>query len=202
MTDGDETRAAGSGEGAEGGADGGSGEQAARSWKSVDHHAQRDNLGDRFARGGPADFLYGAVVSGFMLAVSSTHDASSDFVMLAVAGVLVGYWAAHVYVSAIGGRFRDTDHTITERLRLASSDEVWVLIGGVPALGVFLVGRVFGLDVVDAALIALWFTVLMLAVVGHLAAHRAGVRGWALTVETVVAGAFGLLIIGLKTLLH
>ena len=200
MTDGDETRAAGSDGGAEGGA--GEGEQAARSWKHVDHHAQRDSLSDRFARGGPADFLYGAVVSGFMLAVSSTHDASSDFVMLAVAGVLVGYWAAHVYVSAIGGRFRDAEHTITERLRLASSDEVWVLIGGVPALGVFLVGRVLGLDVVDAALIALWFTVLMLAVVGHLAAHRAGVRGWALTAETGVAGAVGLLIIGLKTLLH
>lgn len=197
MTDGDE---AGTGGPDEGHVEGGGG--AARSWKSVDHHAQRDALSDRFARGGPADFLYGAVVSGFMLAVSSTHDASSDFVILAVAGVLVGYWAAHVYVSAIGGRFRDSDHTIAERLRLASSEEVWVLIGGVPALAVFLVGRVFGLGVTDSALIALWFTVLMLGVVGHLAAHRAGVRGWALTVETVVAGAFGLLIIGLKTLLH
>ncbi|GAA3225056.1 hypothetical protein ACFP63_07095 [Oerskovia jenensis] len=197
MTDGDEAGTGGPGEGHVEGDD-----SAARSWKSVDHHAQRDALSDRFARGGPADFLYGAVVSGFMLAVASTHDASSDFVILAVAGVLVGYWAAHVYVSAIGGRFRDSDHTIAERLRLASSEEVWVLIGGVPALAVFLVGRVFGLGVTDSALIALWFTVLMLGVVGHLAAHRAGVRGWALTVETVVAGAFGLLIIGLKTLLH
>ncbi len=197
MTDGDEAGTGGPGEGHVEGDD-----SAERSWKSVDHHAQRDALSDRFARGGPADFLYGAVVSGFMLAVASTHDASSDFVILAVAGVLVGYWAAHVYVSAIGGRFRDSDHTIAERLRLASSEEVWVLIGGVPALAVFLVGRVFGLGVTDSALIALWFTVLMLGVVGHLAAHRAGVRGWALTVETVVAGAFGLLIIGLKTLLH
>ena len=101
-------------------------------------------------------------------------------------------------MSAIGGRFRDSDHTITERLRLATSEEVWVLIGGVPALAVFLVGRVLGLGVTDSAL----FTVLMLGVVGHLAAHRAGVRGWALTAETVVAGAFGLVIIGLKTLLH
>jgi len=197
MTDGDEASSGGPDE-----VPGETDHGAARSWKSVDHHAQRDALSDRFARGGPADFLYGAVVSGFMLAVSSTHSASGDFVVLAVAGVLVGYWAAHVYVSAIGGRFRDSDHTITERLRLASSEEVWVLIGGVPALAVFLVGRVLGLGVTDSALIALWFTVLMLGVVGHLAAHRAGVRGWALTVETVVAAAFGLLIIGLKTLLH
>ncbi|MFF3064872.1 hypothetical protein ACFVQ3_09955 [Oerskovia sp. NPDC057915] len=194
MTDGDEA--------ATGGPDEGRVEGAQHSWKGADHHAQRDALSDRFARGGPADFLYGAVVSGFMLAVSSTHDASSDFVILAVAGVLVGYWAAHVYVSAIGGRFRDSDHTITERLRLATSEEVWVLIGGVPALAVFLVGRLFGLGVTDSALIALWFTVLMLGVVGHLAAHRAGVRGWALTAETAVAAAFGLVIIGLKTLLH
>ncbi|WP_227748033.1 hypothetical protein [Oerskovia douganii] len=197
MTDGDEAGTEAPDEGRGSDADGSAG-----SWRSVDHHAQRDALSDRFARGGPADFLYGAVVSGFMLAVSSTHDASGDFVILAVAGVLVGYWAAHVYVSAIGGRFRDSDHTITERLRLATSEEVWVLIGGVPALAVFLVGRVLGLGVTDSALIALWFTVLMLGVVGHLAAHRAGVRGWALTAETVVAGAFGLVIIGLKTLLH
>ncbi|RXR27097.1 hypothetical protein EQW78_01835 [Oerskovia turbata] len=197
MTDGDEARASDPDEGRVEG-----GESTARSWKNVDHHAQRDAMSDRFARGGPADFLYGAVVSGFMLAVSSTHSASDDFVILAVAGVLVGYWAAHVYVSAIGGRFRDSDHTIAERLRLAASEEVWVLIGGVPALAVFLVGRVFGLGVTDSALIALWFTVLMLGVVGHLAAHRAGVRGWALTVETAVAAGFGLLIIGLKTLLH
>ncbi|MFD6165180.1 hypothetical protein ACFWFR_08315 [Oerskovia sp. NPDC060287] len=202
MTDGDETRAAGSGEGAEGSAHGGEGEPAARSWKNVDHHAQRDSLSDRFARGGPADFLYGAVVAGFMLAVSSTHDASSEFVVAAVAGVLIVYWAAHVYVSALGGRFRDTEHSVAERLRLASSEEVWVLLGGVPALAVYLVGRLFGLDVPGAALLALWFTVIMLAVLGHLAAHRAGVRGWALTVETVIAGAFGLLIIGLKSLLH
>lgn len=189
--------------GADGGAGGGQeGAGAARSWKDVDHHAQRDSLSDRFARGGPADFLYGAVVAGFMLAVSSTHDASSEFVVVAVAGVLIVYWAAHVYVSAVGGRFRDTEHTVSERLRLATSEEVWVLLGGIPALAVYLVGRLFGADVPGAALLALWFTVLMLAVLGHLAAHRAGVRGWALTVETVIAGAFGLLIIGLKSLLH
>jgi hypothetical protein len=170
--------------------------------KGVDHHAQRDAWSERFSRGGPADFLYGAIVAGFMLAVSSTHDASSDFVVLAVAGVLIIYWAAHVYVSALGGRFRDADHSIIQRLRLASSEEVWVLIGGVPALVVFLVGRVLRLGVADSALVALWFTVLMLGVVGHLASHRAGVRGWALTLETVIAGAFGLLIIGLKSLLH
>ncbi|MBD7952017.1 MULTISPECIES: hypothetical protein [Oerskovia] len=195
MTDGDE---AGTGGPDEERVEGG----AARSWKSVDHHAQRDAWSERFSRGGPADFLYGAIVAGFMLAVSSTHDASSDFVVLAVAGVLIIYWAAHVYVSALGGRFRDADHSIIQRLRLASSEEVWVLIGGVPALVVFLVGRVLRLGVADSALVALWFTVLMLGVVGHLASHRAGVRGWALTLETVIAGAFGLLIIGLKSLLH
>ncbi|MDF2846911.1 MAG: hypothetical protein K0R97_893 [Oerskovia sp.] len=195
MTDGDEA-----GTGDEGRVEGG--DSAARSWKGVDHHAQRDAWSERFSRGGPADFLYGAIVAGFMLAVSSTHDASSDFVVLAVAGVLIIYWAAHVYVSALGGRFRDADHSIIQRLRLASSEEVWVLIGGVPALVVFLVGRVLRLGVADSALVALWFTVLMLGVVGHLASHRAGVRGWALTLETVIAGAFGLLIIGLKSLLH
>ncbi|MEK8227429.1 hypothetical protein NKG05_16980 [Oerskovia sp. M15] len=51
------------------------------------------------------------MVAGFMLAVSSTHDASSEFVVVAVAGVLVVYWAAHVYVSALG----DGSGTLTTR---------------------------------------------------------------------------------------
>jgi hypothetical protein len=199
MGDGDEAGTGGSGNH---GADDDRATESRRGDHAADHHARRDSLSDRFARGGPADFLYGAVVSGFMLAVSSTHGASSEFVVVAVAGVLIVYWAAHVYVSALGGRFRDTEHTVAERLRLASSEEVWVLLGGVPALAVYLVGRLFGADVSGAALIALWFTVLMLGVLGHLAAHRAGARGWALAVETVIAGAFGLLIIGLKSLLH
>ena len=81
MTDGDETRPVGP--------EGSGEDRAGSSWKNVDHHAQRDAWSDRFASGGPADFLYGAIVAGFMLAVSSTHDASSEFVVLAVAGVLI-----------------------------------------------------------------------------------------------------------------
>ncbi|MEK8227430.1 hypothetical protein NKG05_16985 [Oerskovia sp. M15] len=69
------------------------------------------------------------------------------------------------------------------------------------ALAVYLVGRVLGLGVSAAALLALWFTVLMLAVLGHLAAHRAGC-GLGVDGRDRDRGAFGLLIIGLKSLLH
>ena len=41
----------------------------------------------------------------------------------------------------------------------------------------------------------------MLAGVAAFAAHRAGVRGAALLGETALAGAFGLLVIGLKLIL-
>ncbi len=49
------------------------------------------------------DFLYGALVSGSILAVSSAHAEDSRSVLLATGLVNLTYWLAHVYVDAVGG---------------------------------------------------------------------------------------------------
>jgi hypothetical protein len=59
-----------------------------------------------------------------------------------------------------------------------------------------------GLDVSGAAWLALWFTVAMLAGAGAYAAALAGARGSQLLIETLVAGSFGLIVIGVKYALH
>jgi hypothetical protein len=76
------------------------------------------------------------------------------------------------------------------------------LIGSLPPIIVFLMGRLMGLDVGGAAWLALWFAVAMLAGAGAYAAALAGARGSQLLIETLVAGSFGLIVIGVKYALH
>lgn len=164
---------------------------------NVEH--QRFTRIDLFMRHkGPAEILYGALVSSVVLAATSAGAESGDIVILATALVSVTYWLAHVYADAVGGRFDDPEHSAGHRLRHALRNNTGVLLGSFPVLLVFGVGRLAGMDVYRAAFLALWFTVAMLAAVAALAAHRAGVRGRALIGEVVLAAAFGLLVIALK----
>ena len=150
---------------------------------------------------GPAEMLYGALVSSVVLAATSAGAQTGELVALATALVSVTYWLAHVYADAIGGRFEDTDHSTHHRLRHALKNNTGVLLGSLPVLVVFLIGRLIGLDVQDSAFLSLWFTVAMLAAVAAFAAHRAGVRGAALLGETALAAGFGMLVIVLKLIL-
>jgi hypothetical protein len=149
-----------------------------------------------------SELLYGAVVSASILAISSLHGPTSDRVAFASLGVCVTYWLAHVYVDAIGGRFRDPEHTSHARLRRALFGNTEILVGSLPPIIVFLLGQVLGLGISGSAWLALWFTVAMLTGTAAYAAHLAGVRGLDLAVETLAAGALGVLVIGLKYILH
>ena len=148
------------------------------------------------------EFLYGALVSGSILAVSSAKSEDGKSVLLATGLVNITYWLAHVYVDAVGGRFHDHEHSTGHRLAHALQNSTGVLLGSLPTMVVFAVSRLFGFDVSTAAWIALWFTVALLGYAGGLAAHRAGARRWPLVGETAIALAFGMAVILLKIVLH
>jgi hypothetical protein len=171
-----------------------------------DERAARPPVADRAHRilraHNAPDLLYGAVVAGSVLAISSAHAPDSTRVAIATIGVVAIYWLAHVYVDAVGNRFGDPEHSIHARLVDSMRDSVEVLIGSVPPVAVFLVAKLFGADTSTAAWIALWFTVVLLIVAGAGAAYLAGARGWPLILESAIAGGFGMLVIGLKYLLH
>jgi hypothetical protein len=150
----------------------------------------------------PAGLLYGAIVSAAVLATVSAHTERHVYVGVATSLVLLVYWMAHVYIhtlsSQLGG---DTRHFLL-RLRTSSAHETSVLKGGVPAILVYVVADALGADVDSAAAVAVYFTVLLLAGVGYLGAHQAGIRGRAVLVEIAGAASFGVLIVAAKTLLH
>jgi hypothetical protein len=150
----------------------------------------------------PAGLLYGAVVSAAVLATVSAHADGSTFVAAATAVVLVIYWLSHVYTETLSLQFAGDQRRFRRRLRAAGVHESSVLKGGVPAITVYVAMIAAGADIGTAAAAAVYFTVGLLAGVGYLGAHRAGVSGRALLLEVAGAASFGVLIVAAKTLLH
>ena len=148
------------------------------------------------------DLLYGAIVAGSVLAVASVHVESGTHVAVAASVVTIIYWLAHVYVEAVGNRYRDRERTIHARFVDAMRESIEVLFGAVAPIAVFVLARLLTHDVEAAATIALWVTVVMLVAAGAASAYLAGVRGWRLVLEAAVGGSFGVLVILLKYLLH
>lgn len=150
----------------------------------------------------PAGLLYGAIVSAAVLATVSAHAEGSTFVGVATALVLVVYWMSHVYIETLSRQFDGDRRQFLPRLRAASAHESSVLKGGLPAILVYVGASLAGAGISSAAATAVYFTVVLLAGVGYLGAHQAGVRGGALLLEVAGAASFGVLIVGAKTLLH
>jgi CRISPR/Cas system-associated exonuclease Cas4 (RecB family) len=163
---------------------------------------RRAAVEERLARADPGGLLYGGIVTAAVLAAVSAKSHDTARVAVAVGGVLLVYYLAHVYVETQAMQFAGDDRLLHLRVVAAAREEVSVLQGGVPAIVVYVVGYLLGLGSTNAALVALWFSVGFLLVIGYLGAHRAGLTGWRLAVESGAAGAFGLLAVFGKLLLH
>jgi hypothetical protein len=155
------------------------------------------------ASSNPEAMLEGAVVSAAVLAVVGEHEAPVYEVVLGAFGVLVIYWATHAYADALSQELQNRGRRLARQMWASARDEVAVVRGGLPALAVFgVAGSFLGETFAVAVNIALWFSVWLLATVGHLAGYRAGVTGWRLTAQTLLAGAGGAVMVLLKSLLH
>ena len=149
----------------------------------------------------PAELLYGAIVSAAVL-TTATHVEGSQRVAVITLVVLVIYWCGHVYVHAVSRQFEGDDRRLGSRLRVATAHEIGVLLGGLPAIVVYVVAAAVGASTNTAATVAVYFSVVLLGGVGYLGARRSGLGGRALMLETAGAATFGVLIVALKTLLH
>jgi hypothetical protein len=168
----------------------------------VSQSSQRVRAASWLAHTDPAGLLYGAIVSAAVLATVSAHAEGSEFVALATAVVLVVYWMAHVYIDALSRQFDGDSRHFLHRLRSSSVHETSVLKGGLPAIVVYVGASVAGVDIASAAAAAVYFSVVLLAAVGYLGAHQAGLKGRAVLLEVAGAASFGLLIVVAKALLH
>ena len=145
-----------------------------------------------------AGLLYGALVSGAVIAVASSVTDSAVTIVLAVVQVLLVYWAAHVYTRVLADRLADPSSSFAARAREAFGHELAVLLGGLPALAAFVVAAGLGMDTSDAADVAMVVTVLLFASAGYAIGRQAGARRWALAGEVATASVLGVVVVALK----
>ena len=146
--------------------------------------------------------LYGAVVTGAIMALASGSEDDAVTVGRSVLEVLLVFWAAHVYTRVIADRLLEPGAPFGHRLREALHHELAVLEGGVPALVAFAIATFAGASTNTASNVALDVTVVMLGSAGYVIGRDSGATGRALVLEVAAAAGLGLLVIALKVAVH
>jgi hypothetical protein len=147
-----------------------------------------------------ASYLYGLIVSGAVLATASEAYRISR-VILALLATLVIYWASETYVHWIAAREHLQRNLTPQERRLLVLDG-WPLVTAcaVPAI-VLTVEALLRVEDARAVDIALAVNALLLLVVGYQMSRQSALAGWRLWVSTAMAGALGVAIIVVKTLM-
>jgi hypothetical protein len=144
--------------------------------------------------------IYGVIVSAAVMAAS--HENSAGAVTVAVLVTLVIYWGAERYARLVAARIhgghRPTRHEV--RLQLTSGWEM-VSASVLPLLVLITFYRLgAGLDV--AILCALICSTVLLCLAGWQMGRHGQLTALERVTSAAVAGAFGLVMVALKTLLH
>ena len=162
----------------------------------------RHRAAEGLARRDPGGILYGAVITAGSLAAVSANISHVQRVALSVLAVVVVYWLAHVYTESQEMLFEGDHRPLFRRTPHAAAKEVFILAGAVPAIADYLLLDLAGLSATAAAYWALWFSVGFLSVIGYLGAHRAGIGGWRLVLESAGAASLGVLAVLGKLFIH
>ena len=166
------------------------------------NESHRSRAADTLARRDPGSILYGAVITAASLAAVSANISHVHRVALSVGAVVFVYWLAHVYTETQEMLFEGDRRPLHRRTPHAAAKEVFILVGAVPAVVVYILLDLLGMSASGAAYWALWFSVGFLAVIGYLGAHRADIRGWRLVLESAGAASLGVLAVLGKLFLH
>jgi hypothetical protein len=141
--------------------------------------------------------IYGTIVASAVLAAGGSHLRTVPLGVAVLVTLLV-YWAAEGYAELLGehahsGRLPSWSHV---RASLAG---IWPMVTAsyVP-LASLLVARVLGADTQTAATVALVVAIALLLVHGWVSGRASQLRGLRLLAVTLIAGAFGVMMILLK----
>lgn len=154
--------------------------------------------------------IYGTIICASILGAASP-DTPSLKVAISVLVTLLVYWLAERYSEVLGlasspdhaGPYEQKTHRITAPHVRHVMRSGWAMIqASVTPLVVLFAGRLFGADNETAVNIALGYTVLLLALLGWLAATRAGLNGWPRAMAAGFSILLGLLVVALKAGLH
>jgi hypothetical protein len=146
--------------------------------------------------------IYGAITVGALLAAESAQRETYGATVAAVAVATILYWLAHAYAEVVSWRVRESRRLTMGGLRRALLNEAPIMVGGVIPLLAVLVEWVAGASLDTAVVAALWADVVTIVVAEVIVAVRANLTGRELIVQSLVGALLGLLIIGLRLVLH
>jgi hypothetical protein len=151
------------------------------------------------SRGSTAAGICGLIVTASVLAASARSKSVAAVVADVVVAVLV-YWAADAYAEALAGHMHETQRFSIALVR-ESFDERWRLVrASYTPLVVMVAFRLFGSSISSAVLAGLLCATALLAALGWHARPDAPLRSR--VGASIVTGAFGLVTVALKLLLH
>lgn len=154
--------------------------------------------------------IYGTIICASILG-SASPDTNSVKVAISILVTLLVYWLAERYSEVLGlasspdsaGPYEQRSNRITRAHVRHVLRSGWGMIqASVTPLVVLFACRLFGVDNETAVNIALGYTVLLLALLGWLAATRAGLTGWPRAIAAGFSILLGLLVVILKASLH
>jgi hypothetical protein len=160
--------------------------------------------GDASPRSGHGDVgrrrsagIYGLVVASAVLAAGGSHLRTAPLA-IAVFVTLLVYWAAEGYAVLLGEHAHAGQLPTWSEVR-TSLAAIWPMVTAsyVP-LASLLAARVLGADPAAAATVALVVTIGLLLVHGWMGGRASRLHGLRLVAVTLVAGAFGVVMILLK----
>jgi hypothetical protein len=143
--------------------------------------------------------IYGTIVASAVLAAGGGHLATLPLAVTVLVTLLV-YWAAEGYAELLAEQAHAGRLPTWAQVR-ASLAAIWPMVTAsyVPLLSL-LVARILGATTRTAATAALIVAIALLLVHGWAAGRASQLRGGRLVAVTLVAGAFGVMMVLLKLL--
>ena len=145
--------------------------------------------------------LNGVLLVTAVIVAASVHGGTITSVLVVAAVTVLVFWLAHVYTSMLV-LYAHHGHTVVKAARHAALEELGMLQATLIPLGILAAGVVGILEGPTAVWLALWTGVVVLTVVPIVALRRRA-RPWrASLLAGAGSGALGLVLIGLKALVH
>jgi hypothetical protein len=158
---------------------------------------------DWLASANVAGAIYGQIlVTSIVAALSEEETLSAQEIFIGVLGTMLVFWLAHVYAAAVARRLSRREPLRLREILDIANDEWPMVQSAAPALvalglawaGVFSTSA--GVDLAIAAGIGALFAW------GFVIARRSGLSPAGTLGSIALSGAFGLAIVGLKTVVH
>jgi hypothetical protein len=160
--------------------------------------ARQDRRGSQHA---VAAGIYGLVVTASVMATAGERGSVVRVAISVVVAVVV-YWIAEVYSDVLAHHLVERHHVTLDDLRVLLRERAMLVEASAVPLVVAILVRVVGAGVDVAVTSGLVTATVLLACLGWTAAARAGSARRVCVLAAVVTGCFGLVMIGLKTLIH